>query len=94
MNIHDFTGFKLELELVPNSAESPMILMIDGAASFSIELPSTGEFHIFPADDVSDYHVVMFKMNGAKNNQPEVSLHVLASELEKFKKTSVLPVIS
>ncbi|NAW91725.1 MULTISPECIES: hypothetical protein [unclassified Vibrio] len=92
MNIHNFTGFKFEL--IPNCAESPMILKIDGTACLSIELPSTGEFHIFPADDVSDYHVVMFKMNGSKNNPPEVSFHVLASELETFKKTSVLPVIS
>ncbi len=92
MDIYDFTGFKLEL--VPNCSESPMILIIDGTASLSIELPSTGEFHIFPADDVSDCHLVMFKMNGAKNNPPEVSFHVLVSELEKFKKTSVLPVIS
>ncbi|HDY7754165.1 TPA: hypothetical protein ACGUPI_004343 [Vibrio vulnificus] len=92
MNIHDFTGFKVEL--VPNCSESPMNLMIEGAAAFCIELPSTGEFHIFPADDVSDYHLVMFKMNGAKNNPPEVSFHLLASELETFKKTSVLPVIS
>ncbi|MCG6230279.1 hypothetical protein [Vibrio furnissii] len=71
-----------------------MTLMIDGAASFSIELPSTGEFHIFPADDVSDYHLVMFKMDGAKNNPPEVIFHVLASELESFKNISVLPVIN
>lgn len=71
-----------------------MILMINGAASLSIELPSTGEFHIFPSDDVSDYQLVMFKMNGAKNNPPEISFHLLVSELETFKKTSVLPVIS
>ena len=68
--------------------------MIDGVASFRIELPSTGEFHIFPANEASDYHEVMFKMDDAKKSPPEVSFHVLTSELEAFKKTSLLPVIS
>ncbi|WP_281188847.1 hypothetical protein [Vibrio harveyi] len=92
MDIYDFTGFKLEL--VPNCAQAPMILMINSEAICSIELPSTGEFHVYPAGDGADYHLVMFKMNGAKNNPPEVGFRVLASELEAFKKTSVLPVIS
>ncbi|MBT2909691.1 hypothetical protein PL84_03725 [Vibrio anguillarum] len=90
MDIHSFTGFKLDL--VPCS-EAPMSLMIEGAAACTIELPSTGEFHVLPVDDVSDYHLVMFKMDGSKNNTPEIVLHALVSELERFKQASVLPVI-
>lgn len=92
MDKHNFTGFKLEL--TPNCLEVPMILIIDSVATCSIELPSTGEFHVFPDDDRALYHLVMFKMDGAKNNPPELSFHVPVSELERFKKTSILPVIS
>ncbi|WP_326005424.1 hypothetical protein [Vibrio cholerae] len=87
---HNFTGFKLDLA---PCQKTPMSLMIEGVAACTIELPSTGEFHVLPVDDVSDYHLVMFKMDGSKNNTPEIALHVLVSELERFKQVSVLPVI-
>jgi hypothetical protein len=92
METKEFTGFKIDL--IPNSLETPMNLIFDGVACCSIELPSTGEFHVFPADDRALYHLVQFKFNGAKKNPPELDFHVLVSELEKFKKASVLPVIS
>ncbi|CAH6901436.1 conserved hypothetical protein [Vibrio chagasii] len=92
MDTHDFTGFKIDL--IPNSPETPMILIFDGVACCSIELPSIGEFHVFPADDRALYHLVQFKMDGAKNNPPEIDFHVPVSEMERFKKTSLLPVIS
>ncbi|EJC6974809.1 hypothetical protein AB8I23_004204 [Vibrio alginolyticus] len=91
MHTHEFTGFKLES--VINSPQAPMILIIDGAAFCNIELPSTGAFHIYPPDNGADYHLAMFKMNSATSTPPEVSFHVLVSELEAFKRTSVLPVL-
>lgn len=86
----EFTGFKIEL--VPYAPQTPMMLIIDSAVGLQIELPSTGEFHVMPTDDLGKFQTVMFKMNAKNNKPPEISFMVSTSEIERFKTVSVLPV--
>ncbi|HFC9430983.1 TPA: hypothetical protein AB5E57_001615 [Vibrio cholerae] len=91
MTTYVFTGF--DIELVPNCPNAPMRLIIKNMAALSIELLSTGVFYVQPSDFGLD-HVVMFKMNANTKSTPEISFHIPASEIEQFKKISILPVMS
>ncbi len=90
MSKYEFEGFTLELQ--PECENAPMIIAIDSAAGFSIDLPKSGAFHFVPLTQ-SDFNIVMFKMDNATTNPPELSFNLSNASLEQLKEISLLPVV-